>query len=1025
MSLWPRRRSWPNGGVAALDRTLSALSSRSAIAADFLAAAILLGGCAGSSGPPFPPSDAQRQFEIHSDFEVELFAAEPRVVDPVAMAFGPDGRIWVVENSGYPLNAEGQLGRVKLLQDRDLDGLPDAATLFAEGLTMPTGIMPWEDGVIVTDAPDVLYLADRDGDGRADETKRLLSGFAFTNPQHTVSSPVYGLDNWIYLAYEGAIRSVVFAEEFGDRGVEIHFPGEEDSPRVSVGGRCLRFRPGTLEIEPLASASQFGLAFTEWGDMLTHNNTYHVRHEVIPARYLERNPRLRVRRTAQNVYESKEPAPVYPITVNPRFELLSGIGQMTSAAGLTRYLGGAFPGYEDLTFVGESVHNIVHTDRWKPSGSTYVARPLQKGREFLASRDPWFRPVNFSVGPDGALYVIDYYRLVIEHPEWTSAETYSSDRLYDGSKRGRIWRVTPKGGLPYALSALADAPVADLVSLLGSENAWARLSAQQLLVNRKRREAKPLLDDLARDDSNPLGRLHALWTLDGLGMLADDSVSAALQASAAGVRSNAIRLAEPRFKSAPSQWRDVLVALEDDPDARVRLQLLLTLGEAPSARLLGVRDRMLLADKGDQWFHVAALTWPSSSPARLLRTVSGSLQPGDSDASLLELIAGLASDDPDELAQLVAAARGWDDAWRQAAVLRGLRQGISGASPRRRVGEDTREHVLDLAMSADAGVRDIALDLLAAMGPPSTPDWHRALSDAARTADDEGAEGAGRADAIRMLSLASDRDTLDLFRRLIGVGSPASVRAAAVRAYFRVDADDAAAFLLGRWVELPTGARRVAGDAMTSRLRLAGALVDSLEKGSVKPWMLEFRARRRLIMHADPSLRERARTVLTELQADLQGELVRYRSALAEEKSDAERGRQVFRRDCQDCHRLAGEGSEFGPDLGSVRTRPALTILNDILLPNESIAQTYESHVIELVGGELIEGIVDDQGSGFVSLRREGGEHGRIDRARIASMRVAQLSAMPSDFHTRITPGEMADLVRYIQSAPVEAEIVQ
>lgn len=996
-----------------------------AVAAQLLAVVLQLCGCAGSTEPPFSPQDALGQFQIHPDFEVELFAAEPDVVDPVAMAFGPDRRIWVVENSGYPLDPASQRGRVKLLEDRDADGVPDAVTLYAEGLTMPTGIMPWKNGVIVTDAPDVLLLTDRDGDGRADERERLLSGFAFTNPQHTVSSPVYGLDNWIYLANEGAIRLVVFAEEFGDRGAEIHFPGVDGSPRVNVGSRCLRFRPDTLQIQPLAGASQFGLSFSEWGDVLTHNNTVHVRHEVIPARYLERNPRLRAGRTAQNVYDAPTPAAVYPITVNPRFELLSGIGQMTSAAGLTRYLGGAMPGYEDLTFVGESVHNIVHADRWEPSGSTYVARPLQDGREFLASRDPWFRPVNFSVGPDGALYVIDYYRLVIEHPEWTSAETYSSARLYDGSGRGRIWRVTPKGGLPRASPAVSDAPISELVSLLGSRNSWDRLSAQQLLVTRKHVEAKALLEDAAQDDSNPLGRLHALWTLEGLGVLDDDLVSAALGSSAAGVRSNAIRLAEPRLASAPSIWRDALVALESDPDARVRLQLLLTLGESPTARNRRLRDRMLLADRQDEWFRIAALSWPESSPTGLLRAVSDSLRPGGADAGLLEMIAGLAGNNAADLAKLVAAVSGWDEAWRQAAVLRGLRQGIIGARIRNRVGEDTREQVLKLARSADAGVRDVALDLLAAVGAPGTAAWHRALADALRTAEDDRAGEAVRVDGIRLLSLVSDGAALDMFRRFIGAGVPAAVQGAAVRAYFRVDADDAAAFLLGRWVELPSVARRFAGDAMTSRPHLAEALVGSIEDGHLMPWMLEFRSKRRLLMHSDPALRERARRLLTEMQADLKKELARYRSALARATFDAERGRRVFLRDCQDCHRLAGEGAEFGPDLGSVRTRPALNVLHDILLPNEAIAQNYESHVIELADGELMEGIVQDQGPGFVSLRRERGEHERIDRARIASMRIARLSAMPSDFHSRITPDEMADLIRYIQSAPVVADPIE
>ena len=988
-------------------------------AATALVVALAIASCSRQEGPPHSPGEALRTFEIHGDFAIELFASEPEVADPVAMAFGPSGQIWVVENSGYPLDSIGRRGRVKLLTDIDRDGLPDSSTVFADALTMPTGVMPWKHGVIVTDAPDVLFLADNDGDGRADERVRLLSGFALTNPQHTVSSPAYGLDNWVYLAHEGAIQSVVFADEFGDAGTEIHFPGQPDSPRLPVDGRCVRFRPDSLELEALAGASQFGIAFSEWGDVLTHNNTYHARHEVIPARYLQRNPSLRVARTAQNVFQDPDPAPVYPITVRPRFELLSGIGQMTSAAGLTRYLGGAFPGFGDLAFVGESTHNLVHADRWEPAGSTYVARPLSEGREFLASRDAWFRPVNFTVGPDGALYVIDYYRLVIEHPEWTSSETYDSHRLYDGHDLGRIWRVTPKEGLPFVAPSLGEAPYTELASLLRSPNYWHRITAQQLLVARGDPESIPALEEVAKDDSNPLGRLHALWTLEGLGKLADDLVLQALSSSVAGVRKNAIQLAEPRFRSAPRRWTNDLLRLEKDPEAQVRLQLLLTLGEVPLISLAAVRERMLLADLEDEWFHAAALSWTTHSPYVLLERVSGQLKPGKPAERLLESIAASARDSGNSLSALVAWVRGGKDAWQKAAALRGLRQGLAGMPVAPEVSDGTRQGILDLSASPDHEVRRAALNLLEVVGVPRTVALRRALEQAAASAQDLGTAASSRADAIRLISLSGGQDHLELLRRMIRPGESDAVQAAAVSGLARANSDGLSHFLLERWGELPRAARLVAGDAMTANPDLAIALVDRLEDGLIEPWMLEFRSKRRLIMHSDAVLRQRAREVLTRSERDREKVIDRYREAVAREPGDAASGKAVFERDCQQCHRLAGEGEEVGPDLGTVRTRPALNLLNDILLPSESISQTYESYIIELTGGDLIEGVLGDQGPGFVTLRREGGEEDSIDRAGIASMRVARISAMPSDFDERVTPSEMADLIRYIQSAAV------
>ncbi len=1006
-----------SAGTARRRRAAAAL--RRSVGIALVAAAFVSNSCSRDPRPPYSPSDALDSFEIHPDFAIELFASEPEIRDPVAMAFGPDGRIWVVENSGYPLDSAGGRGRVKQLIDRDGDGLPDSATVFAEGLTMPTGVMAWKDGVIVTDAPDVLYLADRDGDGRSDERVRLLGGFAFTNPQHTVSSPVYGLDNWIYLAHEGAIQSIVFETEFGDRGSEIHFPGRPGAPRLPVERRCLRFRPGTSAIEYLAGASQYGIAFSEWGDVLTHNNTYHSRHEVIASRYLQRNPGLRVRSTAHNAYENpSEPASVYPITIAPRFELLSGIGQMTSASGLTRYLGGAFPGYDDLAFVGESVHNVVHADRWSVSGSTFVARPVSEGREFLGSRDAWFRPVFFAVGPDGALYVVDYYRRVIEHPEWTSSETYESERLYDGDDLGRIWRITPKGGLPFRSPRLDRAPSGDLAGLLGSPNYWDRITAQELLVGRQDREAVPQVADLAEDDSNPLGRLHALWTLDGMGELADDVVRQAFRSENAGVRKNAIQLAERRFRFRPSQWLADLLDLERDASPHVRLQLLLTLGEAPLSSLAPVRERMLLADLEDEWFHTAALTWPSPPPAELLKRVAGRLDKSTPAEGLLELIAASVGGDRDEVAGMVAGLPSWRDGWRQSAVLRGLRTAVTRTPSLRRVPDDARERLLSLLASSDPEVRRTTLDLMESIGLPQTGATRLALGRATRTMLDPAAPERRRAAAIRLVALAGEPGDVNQFRSLIQPGEPPSVQAAAVAGLASGDAVDLPAFLLDRWSALPREARTVAAEALTARPDFAEALVVALEAGSVMPWTLEFRSKRRLLMHRDPQLRRRARGVLTESERELDEVIGRYRNALAQQPGDPARGRLVFERDCQECHRLGGQGKEVGPDLGTVRTRPALNLLHDILLPSASISQTYEAYVIELTDGELIEGVLGEQQAGFVMLRREGGEEVAVDRSRIASMRIAQVSAMPSDFDSRVTPSEMADLIRYIQTAP-------
>src|SRR5262249_46072845 len=195
----------------------------------------------------------------------------------------------------------------------------------------------------VTDAPDVLYFEDTDGDGKADIRKVVLTGFAFTNPQHTVNNPVYGLDNWIYLAHEGPATAIVFPEKFGDRGSELRFPDRPDASSRGPARRMVGFRPGTGQLEYRSSSSQFGHSFDLWGHQFTVSNEDHIREEVVAAPYLVRNPDLPVASVMARISDHRPAADVYPIARNTRVELLSGVGSFTSACGSTVYLGGAFP----------------------------------------------------------------------------------------------------------------------------------------------------------------------------------------------------------------------------------------------------------------------------------------------------------------------------------------------------------------------------------------------------------------------------------------------------------------------------------------------------------------------------------------------------------------------------------------------------------------------------------------------------------------------------------------------------------
>ena len=653
---------------------------RSAVIA--LAFALLALGPA-PAGPPYAAPETLSHFRIESGFRIELVAAEPDVQSPIAMDIDERGRWFVVEMPGYPLDTR-PTGRIRLLEDTDGDGTPDRSSVFADHLVLPSGVMRWKRGVIVTSAPDVLYLEDTDGDGKADRREVLVTGFARTNPQHMVNTPVFGLDGWIYLAHEGPAEAVIYTDLFGDMGHPLTLPGFPDHAPVDEGRRSVRFNPDTGALEALAGRSQYGEAFDSWGRYFGSNNSNHIRMEMLAARYLRRNPDAPLSWGMADISDHGEAAKVFPITERPTFELLTEAGEFTSACSVTPYTGDAFDGeYRQSTFVAEPVHNLVHRDVIEPDGGGFRARRGSEGREFLASTDAWFRPVSFYVGPDGALYVIDYYRKRIEHPEWTATEFQQNPSEFSlGADRGRIYRIVPDGpAAPHAPVDLGGADNASLVAALSRGTLWWRRTAERLLIERKALDQTDALVALAKSGSPP-GKLHALWTLNALGRLPDALIAAALGDPEPGLRENALQLAEPRLNT-PDVASAVLARASVETDPRVRFQLVATLGSLPAAAAAEAQTRLLFDHLDDLWIVRAALSAGSDrAPVYLDRALDSSSGATATDSpprrSLfhdLGVLVGARGQDQ-EIARTVGRA----SAWWGTALLEGIGQGLKGHS---------------------------------------------------------------------------------------------------------------------------------------------------------------------------------------------------------------------------------------------------------------------------------------------------------------------------------------------------------
>jgi putative membrane-bound dehydrogenase-like protein len=975
--------------------------------------------------------------EVQPGYRVEKYLSEPAVVSPVAMEFDEYGRLYVVEDRGYPLDTEGKVGRIKLLEDRDGDGIPEKVTIFADKLTLPTGVMRWKNGILVTDAPDVWYLEDTNGDGVADVRKKVLTGFAFTNPQHTVNSPYYGLDNWIYLAHENAATAIIFQEKFGDRGSDVRYVDRENGAVITERGRNVRFQPDSGKLEALSGPSQFGQTFDEWGHHFTLNNTYHIRHEVIAARYLTRNPDLPAATATEEISDHGIPAKVFPIAPRQRFEMLTGVGQFTSACGLTLYLGGAFPKeFEGSSLVAEPAHNVVHRDVVTPAGATFSARRTPERTEFIASRDPWFRPVNFSAGPDGAIYMLDYYRLVIEHPEWMAAQESKPKELYAGNDRGRIYRITPSGK-PLALARgvrLGDASPEELVRELANPNIWWRRTAQRLLVDRKPAAAVGPLNAMAQSHPSAVARLHAIWALDGLGRLDPALIEKALSDPAPGIRENAIRLAEERLAAEPKLVQR-LITLENDPDARVRFQLLATLGGLDSAAVQTTRDRILFRDVEDRWAQIAALSGGSGEARRLFdKAVNGPQNLVSSESKgrtayfrQVMLVMG-ARKQPAEIEAAVAAiarpAQPTADWWRVAA-LEGLATGLRGGNRRGQAMGASREPrisvpraqqtLLVLFESAGAPVRRAALHVLELAGLPAQA--QALLKRAEASAQDRKADPELRADSIGLLALARPEDRRAMLEGLVDSREPEAVQTAAIRALGYIQGPETGKFLIGRWRQMTSAVRVEAADALYRDPGRVPLVVASLKNGDIQAWTLAFRHKIALIMHRDPAIREAARPLLESSGGDRAKIIEQYLPAL-ERKADASNGKKVFENICAKCHKLNGVGADVGPDLATMRHQPKQVLLTDILNPSLAISQGYEAYVVELVAGGSLDGVLGPQTASTLTLRHEQGKEDVIQRKDIKQMYATNLSAMPADVEKQVDIQQMADLLEYLKSSP-------
>ncbi len=950
--------------------------------------------------PPKSPAEALKSMRPRPGFKVELVASEPLVVDPIAFDWDARGRLWVVEMRDYPLGIDGKGkpgGVIKILEDTDRDGRYDKATAFLEGLNYPTGVMPWRNGALIAAAPKLIYAEDKNDDGKADTQQVLYEGFIEGNQQHRFNGFEYGLDNWIYCANgdsAGKVRSTKIGAE------------------VDLRGHDFRIRPEYGDIELVEGQTQFGRACDDWGRWFGNNNSRWVWHYPIPERYLTRNPLLTVKSLKQQLAEYDNSSRVYPATGGPlRFNNPDSLGHVTSANSPAPYRDDLFgPEFATSIFISEPVHNAIHREVLEHAGVTFTSHRAkdEQTSEFLTSTDEWFRPAMLKTGPDGALYIADMYRFVIEHPEWIAPETQARLDLRAGEDKGRIYRVVPIDKPARPIPDLSKIDGRGLVAALDSPNGWQRTMAQRLIIQKgyeSREEngrwttidhVSPSLDALLEKSDNPKACLHALGAMAGLRRSSVKQFKAALRDPHPGVREFAVCLLEPTIgnTAGDAALLESLTAVADDPEIRVRYQLAYSLGLSREPAAGALLARIALRDGADPFMRTAVL---SSAPRHLPELIQALLaQPAEQrPVELLSELIGFAAGEPDSaiLANAIEAA-------------------VGSGEPRYRY--------VATAMVLDAlGRRGWPLDKLRRELSAATQRIDALAADARRLATDTASirDPELLTAALGLLGRvpAQQAAELELLPRLLAARTPPPVQTAALNALARLPIAKTAPVFLSAWPSAAPTLRQEILTALMARIEGARALLDAVEKREIPAGQLPPATRQSLLRHNDAALRQRAAHLLETTGEDRQKLVQRYLSALPA-NGDAARGRALFQAQCSPCHRLKGEGVEVGPDLGMAAGKPAEQLLTAILDPNQAIEQRYLAYAATAADGRAFAGLISSESANALTLRAPAGLEQTFLRAELKELASTNRSLMPEGFEQGLTPAQMADLLAYLRA---------
>jgi len=955
---------------------------------------------------PVSAADAAATMQLSSDdFRIELVAAEPLVQDPINIAFGLDGKLWVVEMGDYPLGDRG--GRVKFLTDSDGDSRYDTATVFLDNIAFPTGVYPWRDGVIISAAPDILFARDTTGDGTADKIETLYSGFRLANPQHRISGFTYGLDHSLHCSS-------------GDNLGELK--AVKTGETINASGHDVQIWPDSGRIAKTSGRTQFIRTRDDFGQWFGNDNSRPMWHYPIAADMLGRNPSVSGTGNSKQLFSPPVAPPIFAATSSDaRFNDLYAAGRFTSACSSIVGRSAHFDvGPLKSAFICEPVHNLVHRAVLAHDGSSYRAErhAAETGSEFLASTDPWFRPVRCEIGPEGGLWVVDMYRETIEHPEWIPQAWKAQLDLYAGNDRGRIYRIVPKDDAsPQVFKSLDQATVPQLIAALDSPSGTTRDMAMRLLIERGKQELSQFDFDklfvLAGRSNTPERSTAALAILTALDRSDDSLILSALSAPHPGISQFAVGLTHSRLKGESANvFLQALNQLADHPSPHVALAVAVACGESDSALAGQTLAKIAARADIDRWLSIAILSSAKPHCRTVLQALIGDgdrFDPGMSDDKR-QLIAGLI-----------------DTAIATKTDVQPLLSSILAVS------SDTAEANIDaklaLATSVARSVSKIGklsaseLGLLVLLRPV----YDRSLA----IIPDSTQPPARRCHSLELLGrgIAGDDSAIaaekTLLADLLAPSEPPQVQQKAVESLARIDHGDLVDVALAKWESTSSSIRDQCVTQMLTRAPTIDRLLTAIETGDVKVNQLSAAARQQLLHSGSRSLMVRAQRLIESNSGaagspEKQKLVERYLSGF---KSDGDiaaiDGAALYKKHCAACHQSDDQGRTIGPSLMNLTDRRDRTLVESILDPNKAVEPQYQSYLIRTDDDQLLVGAIDNESTTTITLARADGTRQTVDRSRIAEIKNSGVSLMPDGLADLIAPNELQAIVRYLQTGQV------